>query len=85
VNAHSKLPIIAKYSRDLSSLSNLIPVTREGDRVEDHAFTASIPPALPADAEEEELAVCSRKPSGLISQKLARLSNVVFTSGGGVR
>jgi hypothetical protein len=42
-------------------LSLVIPVTGEGDRVEDHAFAASIPPALPADAEEEELAVCSRK------------------------
>ncbi len=66
-------------------MSLVIPVTGEGDRVEDHAFAASIPPALPADAEEEELAVCNRKPSGLISQMLARLSNVVFTGGGSDR
>jgi hypothetical protein len=52
-----------KIRQEHLSVSNLIPVTGEGDRVEDHAFAASIPPALPADAEEEELAVCSRKSS----------------------
>jgi hypothetical protein len=67
VNAPSKTSYsgkIAKNGWDLLSL--IIPVTGEGDRVEDHAFAASIPPALPADAEEEELAVCSRKSNGLI-------------------
>jgi hypothetical protein len=80
MNPSSKLPILSKYGRDLLSL--VIPFAGQGDWVEDHAFAASISPALPADAEEEELAVCSRKLSGLISQKLARLSNVVLTRGG---